>query len=117
MSDSRLTAGIRQILTWCFDHPGKRRKYATPGGMTVILYIDLAGRRHVCLSRRGDVGPSLQEAKTVLAHWPEPAPAPAEVMWTPAKLGKFSVLVSIWKVPAAPQQLQLEPNSEESARE
>lgn len=97
-TDSKLTPRIARVLAWCFEHPTRKRKEPLPGGLSITVYVDLAERRHVCLARHGDVGPSLQEAKTVLAHWPEPVPG--DVHWSPAKLGRFSVLVSIWKAPA-----------------
>jgi hypothetical protein len=105
MSDSKLTPPIAKLLAWCFDHPTRRRKHAFAGGLSITVYIDLADRRHVMLARRGDVGPSAQEAKTVLAHWPEPVPAGIE--WTPAKVKRFAILVAIWKAPVQPEQLEL----------
>lgn len=104
-TDSKLTVAIRQLLVWCFDHVGAKRRYDLQGGLTLIVYIDVHNRRHVFLSRRGDVGPSEQEAKTVLAHWPEPAPAAIE--WNVDQAGRFSYRWAVWDLPAAPVQLEL----------
>jgi len=105
-TDSKLTPKISRLLAWCFDHVTRKRKEPLPGGLSITVYVDLAGRRHVCLARKGESGPSLQEAKTVLAHWPEPVPA--DVHWTPGKLKNFSILISIWNAPEQVEQLTLE---------
>lgn len=107
-AESKLTPKIAKQLAWCFEHVMRRRKEELPGGLSITIYIDLAGRRHVMLARQGAVGPSQQEAATVLAHWPEPTPPASEVRWTPATLGRIKVLVSIWTLPEQAKQLELE---------
>lgn len=106
---SELTANIAKLVTWCDAHRGTahKRKWEGKQGLSITLYIDDAGRRHVLLARIGAPGPSLQEARTVLAHWPEPVPANVE--WTgPVAKGRFRVLLALWKVPAQAEQLKLE---------
>lgn len=97
-NESRLTIMLREMLVWCFDHPGARRKITLAGGLSVIVYIDLKNRRHVCLMRRGAVGPSEREAKTILERWPEARPE--VITWSEGRAGQFALLVSIWDRPA-----------------
>lgn len=105
MPASKLSYKLAHQLAWCLEHAGKRRQESYPGGLIIILYVDLAGRRHVCLARKGATGPSDQEARTVVAHWPEPAPA--GVTWSTAELRGLKVMLSLWAVPESVKQLEL----------
>lgn len=107
MSESDLAKAIAKLLDYCRRNPMRKRKWEGRSGLSITLYIDQAARRHVLLARVGQVGPSLQEARTVLAYWPEPVPGGIE--WTgPVKKGRFCILVSLWSVPEMPKQLSLE---------
>lgn len=117
MTESELAKAIARLLDYCQRNPMRKRKWEGRSGLSITLYIDQADRRHVLLARIGQVGPSLQEARTVLAYWPEPVPAGIE--WTqPTQKGRFCVLIAIWKLPAVPTQLKLgAAAAEESASE
>jgi len=75
-------------------------------GLLIKLYIDHSGLVHVLLAREGAKGPSAQECKTVLAHWPEAVPA--NVGWTAFARAPYECCVAVFRPPAPPEQLSLE---------
>lgn len=89
------------MLRFCDAHPGQERRqtWRLTSGLTIVLYVDADGARHVLLSRENQAGPSDQEAKTVLEHWPEAVDA--AVRWArPARKGKVICMTAVWPKPA-----------------
>lgn len=112
-SDSKLTAAISRLLTWCLLNrgPDHKRKHEFGHGLSITLYVDGGYRRHVLLARKGTTGPSAQEARTVLAHWPERVPAAVE--WIPSQKAQFACLIAIWDPPQPVKQMALGESLEE----
>lgn len=94
-TESRLTPKLAHLLEWCRRNPTRRRKELLAGGLVIAAYIDHTGMWHLLVSRKGAAGPSEQECKTVLAHWPEPVPAGVE--WTEFARGAYQCRVAIWR--------------------
>lgn len=96
-----LKAQLTTRLAWARRHPDKRTRLDLANGLGITLYVDGLGDTHVLLTRPGRIGPSAQEAKTVLAHWPEPA---AGAEWTPGTSGAVTWLAATL---SKPRQLTL----------
>jgi hypothetical protein len=103
---SKLTPKLSVILDWCQRNPTRRRREPLAGGLVIAAYLDHTGLVHLLLSRKGDKGPSNQECRTVLAHWPEAVPA--GIQWTAFARGQFQCCVAIWRPALAAEQLPLE---------
>ena len=107
MADSKLTPKLSNLLAWCQRNPGRRRQDALPGGLVIRVYLDHQGLRHVLLLRQAPgptgKGPSDQECRTVLAHWPEPVPA--GVQWTAFSREPWKCCVAVWR---QAEQLQMD---------
>ncbi|MCC6192237.1 MAG: hypothetical protein IT318_24665 [Anaerolineales bacterium] len=87
-------------LAWCRRHVEQRQRIELKGGLRITVYIDGAGAAHVMLARDGAKGPSDDEARTVLAHWPEPIAGP--VTWERAA-GRLAA----WMTATLPKTNQL----------
>ena len=103
---SKLTPRLAPLLEWAQRNPERRRQFEPlAGGLLVKVRIDHTEMRHVLLARVGAKGPSDQECRTVLAHWPEPVPA--GVAWTAFQRGEYQCCVAIWRPEKLGQQLEL----------
>lgn len=103
---SSLTKGLAVRLRFCLGHRGGRNKREWPlrSGLTIALYVDDKGLRHVLLTRESEPGPSALEARTVIEHWPEPVTD--DVEWVEGNKGHVRYLAAVWGPPA--EQLSLE---------
>lgn len=102
-----LEKSLEQAVGRVRARPGERGKVLLPlsHGLTIGIYFE-AGAMHVLLSRKGETPPSAQEARTVLAKWPEPVPT---VEWKPGATKHFSFLSATWPAPKPAQQMPLGP--------
>lgn len=91
---------LAKQMAWCRHHVNQRQRIELQHGLRITAYVDAAGAAHVMLARDGDKGPSDQEARTVIAHWPEPIAG--AVTWERAK-GRLAA----WMTATLPKTNQL----------